>query len=59
MERLQYGAASGDRHNSFGKYARGWNTVEEVIANFGAPDPIHDPYFDYIANKMRLGNNDY
>lgn len=48
----------------FGKYAGAWNTIEEVIANLatdGIPDPtknaIHDPYFGYIANNIRLGQN--
>jgi hypothetical protein len=41
----------------FGKYAGMWNTIEDVIANLATQDAIHDSYFGYIANNIRLGQN--
>lgn len=41
----------------FGKYAGMWNTTEDVIANLATQDAIQDPYFGYIANNIRLGQN--
>lgn len=41
----------------FGKYAGMWNTTEDAIANLATQDAIHDPYFGYIANNIRLGQN--
>lgn len=41
----------------FGKYAGMWNTTEDVITNLTTQDAIHDPYFGYIANNIRLGQN--
>lgn len=41
----------------FGKYASMWNTIEDVITNLDTPEAIRDPYFGYIANNIRLGQN--
>ena len=41
----------------FGTYAGMWNTIDDVIANLGTQDAIHDQYFGYIANNIRLGQN--
>ncbi|HEY3291471.1 MAG TPA: hypothetical protein VGK87_15175, partial [Anaerolineae bacterium] len=41
----------------FGKFAGMWNTTEDVISNLAAQNAIHDPYFGYIANNIRLGQN--
>ena len=41
----------------FGKYAGSWNTTEDVIANLSLQQAMQDPYFGYIANNIRLGQN--
>jgi hypothetical protein len=48
----------------FGKYAGNWKTIDELVTNLatdGILDPaknaVHDPYFGYIENNIRLGQN--
>jgi hypothetical protein len=41
----------------FGNYARGWSSIEDVIAKLATPAAIHDAYFGFIANHIRLGQN--
>jgi hypothetical protein len=41
----------------FGKYAVGWKSVEDAIAKLAMPAAINDPYFGFIANNIRLGQN--
>jgi hypothetical protein len=41
----------------FGNYAGTWHTTEDVIANLATQNAIRDPYFGYIANNIRLGQN--
>ena len=41
----------------FGNYARGWSSIEDVTAKLATPAAIHDAYFGFIANHIRLGQN--
>jgi hypothetical protein len=41
----------------FGKFANGWNTIEDVISKLGSAQAAGDPRFRYIANNIRLGQN--
>jgi hypothetical protein len=41
----------------FGKYAGMWNTIEDVVKNLATQDAVRDPYFGYISNNIRLGQN--
>lgn len=41
----------------FGAYSIEWNTIEDVIKNLDTREAISDPYFGYIANNIRLGQN--
>ena len=41
----------------FGNYARDWSSIEDVIGKLATPAAIHDAYFGFIANNIRLGQN--
>ena len=41
----------------FGDHAGSWNTIQEVIENLTSLPAIQDPYFAYISNNIRLGQN--
>lgn len=41
----------------FQKYSGTWNTIEKLAANLSTQEAIRDPYFAYIANNIRLGQN--
>ena len=39
----------------FGKYASGWQTMDDVDNKLKSSSAVADPYFGYIANNIRLG----
>lgn len=41
----------------YATYARDWVTPADVAARLSANDAITDPYFRFIANNIRLGQN--
>jgi hypothetical protein len=41
----------------FGAHAKEWNEIEDLITKLDSEAAIRDPYFGYIANNIRLGQN--
>jgi len=41
----------------FGKYAVGWSTLEDLVAKLADQKALQDPYFQYIGNNIRLGQD--
>ena len=38
----------------FGKYTKGWTSIDDVVSKLNSPAATSDPYFMYIANNIRM-----